>query len=62
MSDDIDRAQNEVDRAQAEAQRMRRPEGPAPTGQCLECGELVAIPRRWCDSDCRDAWEKYRAR
>ena len=37
----------------------RRPEGPTPTGACLNCGELLdKMGSRWCDSDCRDDWEK----
>lgn len=62
MSDDIDRAQNEVERTLGEALRQRKPVGPEPTGECLHCGEAVPDQRRWCDADCRDRWEKYRAR
>lgn len=32
------------------------------TGECLYCGEDVPSPRRWCDADCRDGWEKERIR
>ena len=28
------------------------------TGFCLYCGEKIKSPKRWCDSSCRDAWEK----
>lgn len=27
-------------------------------GACLFCDEPLPVDRRWCDSDCRDAWEK----
>lgn len=56
MSDDIDRAQCEVDRLQQEAQRARKPEGPCATGRCLHCDEVLDDVRRWCDSYCRDQW------
>jgi len=34
----------------------RKPTGPIETGYCLHCGEELTH-RRWCDSDCRDAWQ-----
>lgn len=39
------------------ALRARKPMGPKPSGFCLNCGEPVRPPRRWCDKDCRDDWE-----
>lgn len=30
------------------------------TGFCLNCDEPVQHPRRWCDAECRDDWEKER--
>ena len=27
------------------------------TGYCLYCGEPVKEGRRWCNSECRSAWE-----
>ena len=36
----------------------RLPEGPAPCGFCLWCEEPLPAPRRWCDAECRDAWEQ----
>jgi predicted nucleic acid-binding Zn ribbon protein len=38
-----------------------KPEAEA-TGFCLACGEDVESPRRWCDADCRDMWEKDKRR
>lgn len=58
MADDIDRASQEVERDLAEALRMRRPAGPAPTGRCLYCDEIVADRHRWCSVECREGWEK----
>lgn len=60
MSDEID-ATN--DRVLLEAElaikniRAAKPEAEA-TGECLHCNELVPEGRRWCDADCRDAWDK----
>lgn len=31
-------------------------EAPA-TGYCLYCGEPLERGRRWCNAECRDAWE-----
>lgn len=38
----------------------RKPAGPIATGRCLYCDEQVAEEARWCDSVCRDEWEKER--
>lgn len=35
-----------------------KPAGPVATGCCLNCGQPVESPRRWCDADCRDQWER----
>lgn len=32
------------------------------TGKCWYCQEQVEDGRRWCDSDCRDLWEKRSGR
>ena len=58
MSDDIDRAQDEVERATAEAMKMRKSDGPRPTGMCHYCGEILDDVARWCDIGCRDAWQE----
>ena len=57
----------------------RKPEGPAPTGFCLDpnCGEqlvsdediqgmkegrpISAHSRRWCNAECREAWEREKS-
>ena len=57
MSDDIDRAQNEVERSLGEAMRARKADGPSPNGMCHYCGEILDDISRWCDSGCRDAWQ-----
>lgn len=58
MSDDIDRAQPEVERLHAEALRIKKPVGPRPIGMCHYCGETLSDEQRWCDTGCRDAWEQ----
>lgn len=58
MSDDIDRAQNEVERSLGEALRARKVVGPVATGRCLYCDEIVDDEQRWCDSQCRDEWQE----
>lgn len=52
---DLGAAREQQDLAIALAQR--KPAGPAPTGYCLCCGEAVDDGRRWCDAECRDAWQ-----
>jgi hypothetical protein len=60
--DEIDRADAEVERSLAEAIRKRRPPGPAPTGLCLYCEEVVDDDSRWCDIECRELWERLNSR
>ncbi len=62
MSDDIDRAQDEVERNLAYALRSRRPLGPEPTGLCSFCESPLGETKRWCDAECRDQWEVRRVR
>lgn len=38
----------------------KRAEGPAPTGECLYCGERLPHPMRWCNADCRDHWSEMK--
>lgn len=58
MSDEADRADQEVERDIAEALRLRRPAGPAPIGYCHFCGEALLRPdARWCEAECERGWE-----
>ncbi|WP_119352928.1 hypothetical protein [Azohydromonas sediminis] len=41
--------------------KSRAAAAPAPSGQCLWCGEPLRHPLRWCDVDCRDDWERAHA-
>ena len=57
MSDDIDRANEYVQILTDVALSVRKPEGPAVTGYCLNCDTPVDAPRRWCDFDCLSQWQ-----
>ena len=65
MSDIIDNANDLVALAEDTALKNIRanlkPEAEF-TGNCLWCDEEVMAPKRWCDTDCRDLWEKDRKR
>ena len=41
-------------------QARQAPPAPSYTGECLECGEPLPEPRRWCDRKCAAQWEKRR--
>jgi len=60
----MDDADISADRAEKEAPYLlaasKRPEGPAPTGLCLWCDEVVGDDQRWCDGECRDQYERDR--
>lgn len=58
--DDADRAQAESDRAlQSAIERVRiKPRTLPYTSYCWNCGLRIQSPRRWCDIDCRDDWER----
>lgn len=62
MADEADLTQAHMEREEA----LRRRTPPAPIlpycGQCYWCGEPLPSPRRWCDADCRDDWERDHAR
>lgn len=58
MSDDADKADFQQEMFREAAMKMRRQEGPLPTGKCLFCDEPLPMPHRWCDVDCREDWEK----
>ena len=30
-----------------------------PGEHCKWCGEFTGVTRRFCDTECRDEWEKY---
>jgi hypothetical protein len=62
LSDDVDRAENEIEMELAEALRQRKPVGPAPIGHCHWCGDAVDNGMRWCDHSCEASWEYVEGR
>ena len=58
MADEADRAEHQEEMARQAALIVRRRVGPAFTGRCINCGEIIERPLRWCDSDCREDWTK----
>lgn len=61
MTDD-DRATQQEELAREACLKLRKPEGPAATGHCLNCGDDLDGGQRWCDADCRVDWEARTAR
>lgn len=57
MADFADLGADREERDRALALKLRAPEGPAATGVCLHCGEALCDGLRWCDAECRDAWQ-----
>lgn len=57
MADEIDIAQEREEELRAEALKKRKPVVRMPGGECLYCADKLPVTRRWCNSDCRDAWE-----
>ena len=60
MTDEVDRADAEIERSLAEAIRSKKPEGPKANGFCAYCNAPTEPGRRWCDAICRDDWEAER--
>lgn len=58
MSDEADKAEQQEELARQAALIVRHRVGPRPNGRCLNCGELIEPPLRWCDSECREDWVK----
>lgn len=62
MADDIDVAQEQQQRLHdARIQDARARAGQLEvkaTGYCLSCGEPLAAGLRFCDTDCRDDYQK----
>jgi len=60
MADEADAGNEMAAKLQEAYLAVRKPNGPEATGKCLYCGEEVE--GRWCDSGCRDAWQKQQRR
>lgn len=62
MADEADLAQEHIEREMALILAARRKsDAPEATGECHWCTEAVTNARRFCDADCRDAWQRSRA-
>ena len=61
MSDIADRADREVGAALNAAIAFRKSTGPIPNGKCHYCHSSVPIGTRWCDSACKEDWDKEQA-
>lgn len=60
MTDIVDDAQKAVEfNLKTALHHCRRDEPNAvATGFCLYCDEPIEPPRRWCNADCRDEWQR----
>lgn len=56
MSDIIDEAAEWEEELREQALKQRKPNGPAPTGYCLDegCAEELPAGMRWCNAEHRD--------
>lgn len=58
--DDADRAEEKIEQALDDALaevRRAQDKGPRAVGACNYCGEPLPDHMRFCDADCRDAWD-----
>ena len=59
MADIVDLADTQVTYSLLAALSKRKKEPSKDyTGQCWFCDHPVEAPKRWCDADCRDMWER----
>lgn len=59
MSDDADRAEARQEEVMSDAlAKVRRAGGLPYTGACHNCGDITGGGRRFCDSDCRDDYQR----
>ena len=57
MSDEADKAEHQEELARQAALVVRKKIGPKWTGFCANCGEVLEMPLRWCNAECREDWE-----
>lgn len=63
MSDPLDIASERAEMFRENAARQKKPAGPQANGRCYYCDEELGDDHsRWCDADCRDAWQKEQRR
>lgn len=60
--DIADASDKNVEMALVDAMNQRKPIAPTYTGFCLFCSEETPHPKRWCDADCRDSYEREQRR
>lgn len=58
MADYADKSNEAADTFLRESLIWRRAEVDAPGGKCLNCEAEIDLLMRWCDSDCRDDWQR----
>ncbi len=58
MADVADKANDHIELERRGLLAQRKPEAPAASGGCLYCHSLLPRGQRWCDSSCRDDYEK----
>lgn len=58
MADLADRANDHIEREQQGLLAQRKPAAPTANGQCLNCHSQLPRGMRWCDTSCRDDYEK----
>jgi len=60
VTDIIDEAGEWEEELRQRAQKLRKPNGPSPTGFCLnaECEEALLVGQRWCDAECRNRYHR----
>lgn len=57
--DDVDRTNQDLEFLDALTKKGNLKKEAEPKGYCLYCYEpLLDSHRRWCNAECRDAWEK----
>lgn len=60
--DEADLSEERSARELAALLRQRRRQAPAACGHCLWCDAPLSAGQRWCDTDCRDDWERTHER
>ena len=56
--DEVDAANEHIEHERQGLLAQRKPEAPAAQGGCLYCHCQLPRGQRWCDSACRDDYEK----
>lgn len=62
MADEVDVTAQRLEREMEALLRRRAKAGPRSTGACLWCEAPLPDGQRWCDADCRDAWQRFEER